>query len=156
MDGQQPVSQTPPVPVKKRRKSLFFLIALFGAILFFLGATLYLSQPSAPTPSSPTPTIAPSSGPVSSPSEVQEIENADGKACGPNVGGVCPGGYTCQVQSEDSAAQGTCIKSSLPVSDETGNADQQVACTLDAKLCPDGSSVGRVGPNCEFAACPGE
>ena len=29
------------------------------------------------------------------------------------------------------------------------------ACTLEAKLCPDGSSVGRTGPNCEFAACPG-
>lgn len=27
-------------------------------------------------------------------------------------------------------------------------------CTLEAKLCPDGSSVGRTGPNCEFAACP--
>ncbi|MBI3251492.1 MAG: hypothetical protein HYZ62_01110 [Candidatus Andersenbacteria bacterium] len=32
----------------------------------------------------------------------------------------------------------------------------QVACTLEAKLCPDGSAVGRSGPNCEFAACPGE
>jgi hypothetical protein len=30
----------------------------------------------------------------------------------------------------------------------------QTACTLEAKLCPDGSSVGRVGPDCEFAACP--
>lgn len=29
-----------------------------------------------------------------------------------------------------------------------------VACTEEAKLCPDGSSVGRVGPNCEFAPCP--
>lgn len=29
-------------------------------------------------------------------------------------------------------------------------------CTMDAKVCPDGSSVGRQGPNCEFAACPGE
>lgn len=28
------------------------------------------------------------------------------------------------------------------------------ACTMEAKLCPDGSSVGRTGPNCEFAACP--
>lgn len=27
-------------------------------------------------------------------------------------------------------------------------------CTMEAKLCPDGSSVGRVGPNCEFAPCP--
>lgn len=29
-----------------------------------------------------------------------------------------------------------------------------VACTMEAKLCPDGSSVGRSGPHCEFAACP--
>lgn len=31
-----------------------------------------------------------------------------------------------------------------------------VACTMDAKICPDGSAVGRQGPNCEFAPCPGE
>jgi len=29
-----------------------------------------------------------------------------------------------------------------------------VACTMEAMICPDGSSVGRQGPNCEFAACP--
>jgi len=29
-----------------------------------------------------------------------------------------------------------------------------VACTMEARLCPDGSYVGRVGPNCEFAPCP--
>ncbi len=29
-----------------------------------------------------------------------------------------------------------------------------VQCTMDAKICPDGSSVGRTGPNCEFAPCP--
>lgn len=28
------------------------------------------------------------------------------------------------------------------------------ACTDEAKVCPDGSAVGRTGPNCEFAACP--
>lgn len=28
------------------------------------------------------------------------------------------------------------------------------ACTMEAKVCPDGSSVGRTGPNCEFTACP--
>ena len=27
------------------------------------------------------------------------------------------------------------------------------ACTQEAKICPDGSSVGRVGPKCEFALC---
>lgn len=34
-------------------------------------------------------------------------------------------------------------------------AQTQIACTADAKICPDGSAVGRSGPNCEFAACPG-
>lgn len=29
-----------------------------------------------------------------------------------------------------------------------------VACTQEAKLCPDGSYVGRSGPRCEFSPCP--
>lgn len=29
-----------------------------------------------------------------------------------------------------------------------------IACTLEAKQCPDGSYVGRVGPSCEFKECP--
>lgn len=31
-----------------------------------------------------------------------------------------------------------------------------IACTQDAKICSDGSAVGRVPPNCEFAPCPGQ
>jgi len=30
----------------------------------------------------------------------------------------------------------------------------QIACTMEAKICPDGSAVGRSGPKCEFALCP--
>jgi len=29
-----------------------------------------------------------------------------------------------------------------------------LTCTKEAKICPDGSAVGRTGPNCEFGACP--
>ena len=29
-----------------------------------------------------------------------------------------------------------------------------IACTMDAKICPDGRAVGGVGPHCEFAPCP--
>ncbi|HYV33359.1 MAG TPA: hypothetical protein VE973_00725 [Candidatus Limnocylindria bacterium] len=32
--------------------------------------------------------------------------------------------------------------------------NEPVACTMEAKLCPDGSYVSRTGPSCEFAACP--
>lgn len=38
-----------------------------------------------------------------------------------------------------------------PMNPETG---VEVACTMEAKICPDGSSVGRMPPNCEFAPCP--
>lgn len=31
---------------------------------------------------------------------------------------------------------------------------EQKGCTMEAKICPDGSAVGRTGPDCEFAACP--
>lgn len=34
------------------------------------------------------------------------------------------------------------------------SAPKPIACTQEAKVCPDGSSVGRTGPNCEFAECP--
>lgn len=31
-----------------------------------------------------------------------------------------------------------------------------IACTMDAKICSDGTAVGRSGPNCDFAPCPGD
>ena len=43
----------------------------------------------------------------------------------------------------------TNLEASLPSS-------KPIACTQEAKICPDGSSVGRTGPKCEFAACPAE
>lgn len=30
----------------------------------------------------------------------------------------------------------------------------RIACTEEAKICPDGTAVGRIGPDCEFAPCP--
>lgn len=34
--------------------------------------------------------------------------------------------------------------------------EEPVACTMEAKLCSDGSYVGRVPPDCDFALCPKE
>jgi len=40
-------------------------------------------------------------------------------------------------------------------STRTAQQEQQpVACTMEAMQCPNGSYVGRTGPNCEFADCP--
>jgi len=38
----------------------------------------------------------------------------------------------------------------------TEQCGEKIFCTTEAKLCPDGSGVGRVGPKCDFAPCPGE
>lgn len=42
------------------------------------------------------------------------------------------------------------LKSTIPKTGTKG----PVACTMEAKQCPDGSYVGRQGPRCEFAQCP--
>jgi hypothetical protein len=39
---------------------------------------------------------------------------------------------------------------------DTANPDDAQACTEEAKICPDGSSVARSGPDCDFAPCPDE
>ena len=40
-----------------------------------------------------------------------------------------------------------------PVEYKNPKEETRVACTADAKMCPDGSYVGRTGPNCKFV-CP--
>lgn len=35
-------------------------------------------------------------------------------------------------------------------------AQSAIACTMEARMCPDGSYVGRNGPNCEFTPCPAD
>lgn len=50
------------------------------------------------------------------------------------------------------------IEQSASPSPDTSEASAEAvigACTMEAKVCPDGSTVGRVPPKCEFAACPG-
>lgn len=32
----------------------------------------------------------------------------------------------------------------------------QQGCTAEAMICPDGTAVGRTGPNCTFAPCLGK
>ncbi len=46
------------------------------------------------------------------------------------------------------------MNSNVPPPAVNRNAPEPRACTQEAKLCPDGSAVGRTGPNCEFAPCP--
>ena len=42
----------------------------------------------------------------------------------------------------------------IPKEEATTPPDDMVMCTMDAKMCPDGSYVGRSGPSCAFAPCP--
>ena len=42
----------------------------------------------------------------------------------------------------------------LIIKDRRQPLPENTFCTADARLCPDGSYVGRTGPDCEFASCP--
>jgi len=42
------------------------------------------------------------------------------------------------------------------VNNKCKSVSRMIACTEEAKLCPDGTAVVRVGPDCEFQPCPGE
>jgi hypothetical protein len=41
-----------------------------------------------------------------------------------------------------------------PIEYKNPKEQEPVACTMEAKLCPDGSYVGRIPPDCEFEKCP--
>jgi hypothetical protein len=49
---------------------------------------------------------------------------------------------------------GTDAGMEYPIPDEPAVPPGDIACTMDAKRCPDGSFVGRVPPSCAFAPCP--
>lgn len=76
-----------------------------------------------------------------------ELESAPG-ANGSSDAPVEPGGGV--PRTEEFGDDANPILPALPGSP----AFPPVACTMDAKICPDGSAVGRTGPNCEFAPCP--
>jgi hypothetical protein len=46
------------------------------------------------------------------------------------------------------------IALSLVACSKQGDGSTKTVCQTDALMCPDGTSVGRRGPNCEFAPCP--
>ncbi len=65
--------------------------------------------------------------------------------------------YVSNSTEECSRIRYMCVKGMQAFSDETGCGcePQETVCTEDAKVCPDGTSVGRDPENnCEFFACP--
>ena len=59
----------------------------------------------------------------------------------------CPGCFNVHLQRNDNQEE-------LTVNIRNWGISGPVACTLDAKICPDGTAVGRVAPDCEFGPCP--
>ena len=71
------------------------------------------------------------------------------------VAAVVAGLYVWQFDLPDNVENNIGPIITPPPEDEPGDrGGGPVACTLEAKICPDGTAVGRTGPNCEFAPCP--
>jgi len=93
-----------------------------------------------------------STTPPNNPITCKAGQHSNGVTCVPDsnncpIYNACPPGYT----SKTSVDANGCTK--LQCTAPTSTTPPKV-CTQEAKLCSDGSYVGRTGPNCEFAACP--
>lgn len=53
---------------------------------------------------------------------------------------------------DDDGQNGTVA--TVGTSTQAGTDTGEIVCPADVRLCPDGSYVGRTGPDCEFAPCP--
>jgi len=72
-----------------------------------------------------------------------------------NLNAAKPGcNPACVVSTETKSAEINWRCTGLLVPGANGTSSNPVACTMEAKTCPDGSSVGRTGPKCEFSPCP--
>lgn len=70
-----------------------------------------------------------------------------------SYGVKCPLGTYCDSLNQGPLVGGLCQPYLSPVFDRFFS--KGIFCTMDVRECPDGSSVGRVPPDCEFAPCPG-
>lgn len=109
-------------------------------------------------PSSPTlpPTLPPAAPPVTPVVQKNTLRNLAmivGALLLVSVVGA--GAYYAGTQQAASTVITETVVTEYP-EDSMSPEFEGVACTMEAKVCPDGSSVGRTGPNCEFEACPGE
>lgn len=78
-----------------------------------------------------------------------------------NIDGSLPTATNTPIDSVGSSSpsdqfySGDTRRKPAPIPQPMGdNGVSGVACTMEAKFCPDGSYVGRSGPKCEFAPCP--
>jgi len=96
----------------------------------------------------PEPTIVPTATPTTGPAG-KCLDDGNEYSIGDSWGDGCT---VCVCEKMNGKAVVNCA---LPIAcpEPTANATP-VACTADAKLCPDGSYVGRVSPSCEFTPCP--
>lgn len=86
------------------------------------------------------------------------VRVADGCDPVPTPSGYGPYELGEEFPSPDGCNECVCTERGIlcTVRDCAKGGDDDVACTDDAKQCPDGSFVGRTAPSCEFAPCPGE
>jgi len=68
------------------------------------------------------------------------------------IAGAVSGGLVVYIN--DTIRQTTVLSQVTELKKSANGIEKKTACTQEAKICPDGSSVGRTGSNCEFTPCP--
>lgn len=92
-------------------------------------------------------------------------KSVQNEKCGGVEAKLCPVGFRCELESDDEESEGLCVsideevkiiideKDEIEIPEE--KKEENIVCTMDAKMCPDGSYVGRdPNDNCNFFDCP--
>lgn len=147
------LTSTPPSPIIKG--------VTFGAISFviaiFIGSAIALITNIPPF--SPSPSASPHPPPSSLAEQIEScIIKSDLKSR-----------QECDLLIQSITSFDLCLEAGFPALEsyprqcltpdgrsftETTQDDQMTMCTMDAQTCPDGSYVGRIPPDCNFAPCP--
>jgi heat shock protein HslJ len=155
--------------------TLLFVVALLPTLTFAGGggSNNTVRQPGPDSAAFSTPVLGPNTGgatqgeygPDSASPTSNVVCKQDAKMCpngravtrtGPNCTfPACPGTATDSGVVSGGTSGGTVSGGVTGTPGSAGGSDATVRqCPPDAKICPNGTAVGRSGPNCTFPACP--
>ena len=148
--------------VQTMKRYLMFTLVILMLLGIIIGCVApgpdgNITTPPQTTSSSPTPTITGDYRACSMDSDCVPEQCCHPTSCiNRRFKGVCTVFCTQICEGPIDCGAGHCECGAGTCQVIPGAGPKPILCTMEARICPDGSAVGRTGPNCEFSPCPAE